>query len=46
MSQPLPIGNSIWMNSTEDFDVMSIPDDGPLGYVLVVDLGWFISYTY
>ena len=39
MSQPLAIGNFIWMNSTEDFDVMSIPNDGPQGYILEVDLG-------
>ena len=39
MSQSLYIGNSIWMNSTEDIDVTSLPDDGPLGYVLVADLG-------
>ena len=39
MSQPLAIGNFIWMNSPEDFDVMSIPNDGPQGYILEVDLG-------
>ena len=39
MSQSLPVGNFNWMNSTEDFDVMSIPDDGPQGYILEVDLG-------
>ena len=39
MSQPLAIGNFIWMNSTEDFDVMSIPNDGPQGYILEADLG-------
>ena len=39
MSQPLPMGNFIWMDSTEDFCVMSIPDDEPQGYILEVDLG-------
>ena len=39
------IGSFIWMNSAEDFDVMSILDDGPQGYILEVDLGLYISYT-
>ena len=39
VSQSLPFGNFSWINSTEDFDVMSIPDDGPQGYILEVDLG-------
>ena len=39
MSQPLPMGNFIWMDSTEDFDVMPIPDNEPQGYILEVDLG-------
>ena len=39
MSQPLPMGNFIWMDSTEDFDVMPIPDDEPQGYILEDDLG-------
>ena len=39
MSQLLPVGNFIWMDSTEDFNVMSIPDDGTQGYILEVDLG-------
>ena len=39
MSQSLSIGNFNWMNSTEDFVVMSLPDDGPQGYFLEVDLG-------
>ena len=45
VSQLLPIGSFIWMNSAEDFDVMSILDDGPQGYILEVDLGLYISYT-
>ena len=39
MSQLLPVGNFSWMDSTEDFNVMSIPDDGTQGYILEVDLG-------
>ena len=39
------IGSFIWMNSAEDFDVMSILDDRPQGYILEVDLGLYISYT-
>ena len=38
MSQSLPVGNFSWMSSTEDFDVMSIPDDGPRGYILEVNV--------
>ena len=39
MSQPLPMGNFIWMDSTEDYCVVSIPDDEPQGYILEADLG-------
>ena len=39
VSPSLPFGNFSWINSTEDFDVTSIPDDGPQGYILEVDLG-------
>ena len=38
MSQYLPTGNFKWLHN-EDFDVFSIEDDSPKGYILEVDLG-------
>ena len=38
MSQPLPEGFFRWIDDVEKFDVMSIPKNGDLGYVLQVDL--------
>ncbi|XP_065226437.1 uncharacterized protein LOC135849786 [Planococcus citri] len=40
MSQSLPIGKFRWLSESEinSFDVRNIPEDGPTGYVLEVDL--------
>lgn len=37
MSQPLPLRKFQWIDSAS-IDVMGVPDDGPLGYILEVDL--------
>lgn len=40
MSQPMPVGNFRWLSKTEisKFDVLKIPDDGDVGYILEVDV--------
>lgn len=40
MSQKLPISDFAWLSEEEieNFDVCSIPDDSPIGYVLEVDV--------
>ncbi|CAG9836278.1 unnamed protein product [Diabrotica balteata] len=37
MGEPLPYEGFEWMDH-RDFDVMSVPDDSPVGYILQVDL--------
>ena len=38
MSQSLPIRDFKWVEEIDGFDVMTIPDDHPIGYYLEVDL--------
>jgi hypothetical protein len=38
MVQPLPIGDFQFLNNIEHFDVMTLPEDGELGYILEVSL--------
>ncbi|XP_050518969.1 uncharacterized protein LOC126893070 [Diabrotica virgifera virgifera] len=39
MGEPLPYGGFEWMDA-KDIDVMSVPDDSPVGYMLQVDLDY------
>ncbi|XP_050500966.1 uncharacterized protein LOC126885605 [Diabrotica virgifera virgifera] len=39
MGEPLPYGGFEWMD-VKDIDVMSVPDDSPVGYMLQVDLDY------
>ncbi|XP_021373894.1 thyrotropin-releasing hormone receptor-like [Mizuhopecten yessoensis] len=38
MSEPLPVGDFRWTENADKFDVLSIPKEGDLGYILEVDL--------
>ena len=42
MSEPLPVGNFRFLSEQEisDFDVMTVPADGPVGYILECDLSY------
>ena len=42
MPEPLPIGNFRFLSEQEisDFDVMTVPADGPAGYILECDLSY------
>ena len=38
MSEYLPYGGFKWLKNIYKFDIMSISDESPMGYILVVDL--------
>ena len=40
MSEPQPCGGFNWLNEEQvnNFDVMQVPDDSEIGYILEVDL--------
>lgn len=38
LSEYLPLSDFAWMPNISDFDVTSVPDDNPNGYILEVDL--------
>ena len=42
MSQPLPVGGYRWLSEDEaqQLDVMTVPDDAEVGYILEVDLAY------
>jgi len=42
MSESLPVGNFRFLSEQEisDFDVMTVPADGPSGYILECDLSY------
>ncbi|KAJ8914925.1 hypothetical protein NQ315_016079 [Exocentrus adspersus] len=40
MSQYLPYGGFKWVSEIENFDVLSIPNDSDIGYMLEVDLSY------
>lgn len=39
MSQSAPVGKFKWADIPEDFDIMSLAENGPHGYILEVDFG-------
>ena len=46
MSGYLPYGRFKWLKNVDNFDVNSISEKSPIGYILEVILSILINYTY